>query len=496
MKILRISTTVFLLWLFVCNFSRAQIVNNMVTYGEVDFSLPLRTWDGFGFNYVQACQTFDLDKHNQDLGGFSFLDEEKKQEIINHVFGDDGLKISVLKMFLDPFHQSELNGAFDHELSTKHMLYFAKEGHKVIKTSGRDMRIISTLYGPPAYLTKQKVFRGRDLDPALKTELALYFTDWAKYLVNEQKLPLHYLSLHNEGESWQRWEPDGITQEGNNTGHDYNMFWPPEQVAEFLTILPKQLKNAGLENIKVTPGETYGWDRFYRWGYATAIAKNDKALEGLGLITSHGFYLPGSGRWNCDHTSAGIDILKEKKPELHTWTTSMSWGNMGTKLIWDIYSTIYTAKSNAVIPWAGIQVPEGWYDYDPNTGCAIWVKEDGSYEIRKGFYFYKQLTQAGQPGMAVASTYVLNSEVVIIAFAQNETSNPDAFILINEGHVNYKMDIKVKGSMAKEFRAVRSSDATENSMELYENIGVFEIENELLRYNVPPKSVTTFFGVD
>ena len=41
--------------------------------GTVDFSRKLRTWDGFGVNYVETCQTYDNVKNPQDYGGFSTL---------------------------------------------------------------------------------------------------------------------------------------------------------------------------------------------------------------------------------------------------------------------------------------------------------------------------------------------------------------------------------------------------------------------------------------
>jgi hypothetical protein len=73
--------------------------------GEVDFSKQLQPWDGFGFNYVEVPQTLDYDKDPQEYGGFSLLTEAERQRICDLVFGEDGLKPGVVKMFFDPFHQ-------------------------------------------------------------------------------------------------------------------------------------------------------------------------------------------------------------------------------------------------------------------------------------------------------------------------------------------------------------------------------------------------------
>src|SRR5690606_2071523 len=69
----------------------------------VDFSKHLRVWDGFGVNYVEASQTRDYQADPQEYGGFSLLEEAERQQILEMIFGPDGLKPGLLKMFLDPF---------------------------------------------------------------------------------------------------------------------------------------------------------------------------------------------------------------------------------------------------------------------------------------------------------------------------------------------------------------------------------------------------------
>ena len=223
---------------------------------EVDFSKHVRDWDGFGVNYVEVAQAIDYAQDPQEYGGFSLLTEEKRQQIVDMVFGDDGLKPGIVKMFLDPLHQAEPGGEFDHETTTRWMRYFVREGLKRTRARGDDLTIITTLYGPPAWATKQKFMRGRDLDPARKYDLARYMIDWVRYLREDQKLPVKYLSLHNEGEDWTRWPADG--KSGNiGTGHDYNLFWPPEQVVDFIKFLRPMLDAAGLAGRRRHAGRVY-----------------------------------------------------------------------------------------------------------------------------------------------------------------------------------------------------------------------------------------------
>ena len=461
---------------------------------DIDFSSKLREWDGFGFNYVETAQTMDYSTDPQEYGGFSLLDESEKAEIIDLVFGEEGLKVGLVKMFLDPWHQEKSGGKFDHETSTANMREFVKAGIKKTSERGGDLSIISTLYGPPAFITQQNFLRGRDLDPKMKGALCNYYLDWAKYL-DANGYPIKYISLHNEGEDYSRWPSDG--QSGNlGHGHDYNMYWSTDLINEMIISLRKELDKSGLDKVQVTNGENTNWYRFANWGYAYGLYDNEKALQDLGLITSHGFYHGVLGsRWYGDHESRGIDLLREKRPDLKAWVTSTSWGKMDTYFITEMQGNIYTSKVNGIIPWAGIQRPIKWVGGDPNPGAAIYVHEDGHYEILQGYYFYKQVSRAGQPGMAVVRATARETVTPVIAFGRDDTNHPDAFILINNSDQWEKnMQINLKGTEAKKFRAFRTTMG-ENGLR-YQEIGTFEVTDGYFREKLPVSSVTTFFAVE
>lgn len=484
---------------------------------KVDFSKTIRIWDGFGVNYVEAAQTRDYHADPQEYGGFSLLSEADRQEIIELIFGEDGLKTTVVKMFLDSFHQDEpgddykLNNpvidldTYDHETPTQWMRYFVREGLKATRArgadgrGGRDLDIIVTLYGPPAWMTVQRIVRGRDVDPALKVEVAKYLVSWAKYLRDVEGFPVHYVSVHNEGEDWVRWPEDG-TEGGLN--HDYNMYWPPELVAEFMKIIPPILTANDINDVFATPGETSNWYRFSEWGYADALADDDEAMAGMGLITSHGFRgNPNPSRWYGDWRSLGSDILREKKPELHAWVTSTSWAKMDVLFVNEIRNNIYCAKVNSIIPWAIIQRPGKWVGGDPNPGCAFRVYDDGHYEVLPGYYFYKQVSRAGQPGMAVARTVSNNSAIGLIAFASNGTDNPDAFVVMNMGDEDVTLNIEVAGTAHTTFEAYRtvpnpraSEDETITLKEAYASLGEVTVDNGYIACDAPAGSVVTFYG--
>jgi len=453
----------------------------------VDFSQKLQIWDGFGVNYVELAQSTDPIADPQEYGGFSLMSESERQKIINMIFGSDGLQPSIVKMFFDPFHQKQPDGPFDHESTTRWMRYFVKEGIKKTKERrGDEIEIITTLYGPPAWATKQKFLRGRDLDPSQFENLAIYMIDWVKYLVEKEKLPIKYLSLHNEGESPNRWPLDGST--GNiGKGHDYNAFWRPWDVAHFLDFMPSMIKKAGL-NVGMTPGECSTWNNFANFWYQWAIWDNENALKNIALITSHGF-----GEGNAIN-SRGADLLWLKRPDLHAWTTSMAWGTRRMVNAYDfvdlIRRNIYEAKVNAIIPWACIQTAT-WVGGDPNPGTAFFVNADGTWEVRPQYYFFKQLTTAGRRGMAVAKvTTQADSGIELIAFEKNQTKNPSSFLLINLSDAAKQIEINVVGSQARSFTHTRSSKEEKNV-----TLGNLNITNGNIVYSAPAGSVTTFFEV-
>lgn len=459
---------------------------------SVDFSDVMQEWDGFGFNYVETAQTRDYEAAPQDYGGFSLLSEGSKQEILELVFGDEGLQVDLVKMFLDPWHQSEPGGPFNHEWTTRNMLEFVEGGNRIAKAAGRELPVITTLYGPPLWATQQGFIGARDLDESRFPALADYMIHWARFL-REREIDVRYLSIHNEGEDFYRWKYEDATQRYHH--FDYNAYWSPEQVNRFVVLLSKRIQDSGLENLGATNGEPSNWTRFRNWGYTSAMAQDPELLDHLALLTTHGFINGDASRLSYGTVDAiTTSMLREKKPDLRTWVTSFSWGKMGTDFIRMCNEHIYIAGVNALIPWAGIQHPSSWYDGDPNPGTAIRVNDDGSYALTTGYHIYRQLTQAGKRGMRVARAWVANPVCTLTAFASNGTGHPDAFVLADDIFVwGLPFEIRITGTPYQRFKAYRTNvDGSEN----FDPIGEFEVVDGVIHYDPPRGTVTTFVGVE
>lgn len=464
---------------------------------RIDFDRHLHPWDGFGVNYVETSQTRDYAASPQDYGGFGSLTEETRREIVEYVFGNDGLRPGVVKMFLDPFHQRRCpygsdwidQSEYDHTTTTRWQRYFIAQGLERARTRGDTLQVLVGMYGPPAWMTVQNMVRARDLAPEHRDAYAKYLVAYAHYLRGEMDVPVTCVSIHNEGESWARWPDDGTDE--NGAAHDYNVYLSPEAVADMIPRVRRILDANGMRDVGVAPGETYSWPRFHQWGYADAIADSSAAVQAIGLVTSHGFANGCRGRWYGDWRNHGLDIIAAVKGNgLKAWVTSHSWCKMDANFVWELYQHIYCAGVSSIIPWACIQHPMGWTGNDPNPGTAFRVNGDQTYEVLPGYWYYKQVTRAGAPGMAVARTRCNDMDVAVMAFARNGSGHPDAFVVINrtERNETKQMAIELRGCRAGRISATRTSPH-----ESYAPIDEFTVGDNTLTYDAAPDTVTTFF---
>lgn len=486
----------------------------------VDFTATLQDWDGFGVHYVQGHHSRNPILHPEDYGGLSKLSPEQREEVIQLVFGSDGLKPGIVKAWSDPFHEPlndnddpytiNMDG-FDHQSTTREIRYFCRRGLAVTRERGDDLTFIAALHGPAWWITRQKIVQGRDLDPEMKLELAEYIASWALYLRDYEGLPVKYISYNNESENKYRWPDDGGDpfpwREGNRVlGYtsEQNLWWSDQQVVDFLNYSREVLDRVGLKEVGLTSGETATWGNFTNFKdkdgtvfeYARSIRENPTALKNLDLITSHGF-----GRV---YDPSGIDLLREVRPELHAWTTSYTYGNLSLDFLEDTRNLIYTVGCNACIPWATLHniyesdklTPPGETRISSNANSPITtdLTRQGNVPMTtKVYYHYKQVSRIGQPGMAVAEVSSNDPQIGLFAFASNKTKNPDAFCVINLDSSPKVVNVRISGTKSKKFTANVTTDV-EYGDRNYEPFSTFVYKNGTLEYTAPARSSVTFIA--
>ena len=278
---------------------------------------------------------------------------------------------------------------------------------------------------------------------------------------------------------------------------------PPVPTAKFKVLGTSYYPNQPERSMALIwqPGSQEGYERWVKEGSRLGHFVVYKIKRGVVVYRDNqertGFYSGNYGRWFGEHRSVGTDTLRVKRPELHAWITSTSWSKMDATNLKEMHGNIYTAKVNAITPWACIQRPEKWIGGDPNPGTAFRVFEgprfagsqDGTCKVMRGYYYYKQLSRAGQPGIAVAKAFAMDSEVAIIAFSANGSKNPDTFMLINMGKQDKQIALRVSGSSGKVFNVFRTTDDKDR----YNQIGRFKLDNGTIQYKSPARSATTFF---
>jgi O-glycosyl hydrolase len=461
----------------------------------VDFSNKLRHWDGFGVSYSDADCGLNTSNFLQGFNGYSRLPPETRLQISDLFFGQLGLRPGIIRIFLDPFRQDYLESEKDEEspidlrdykfgFDISGVRQFCSDALRSVKKWGGDIKVVATCLSPPGWMTKQKELSGRDLDPISRTAFARYIVSWIKFLSEEYNFPIKFVSLHNFGELWECWTDKGA-QTDISVCNAPNIYWPPEQVIDYLKLVRRMLDRNGLQQVGLTPGETMSWAHFHEWGYADALIEDPLALSSLNLLTSH----------NCSHfekckglhdwRSAGVDLIRDKFPEIHAWQTSTGSSISDSLSVLDIHNSIYSSKVNAIITDAIVCNN----DFFAQRDALISINQGGLWSINASFNYFKSLCRAGQPGMNICKVVCNGSQIILVGFSSNTTRNPDSFVVANSADSSCELPIEIRGSASNTFSAFRTS-----SLENYIRLETIPVREGRLTYRAPGNSVTSFFG--
>ena len=456
----------------------------------VDFSKRLRDWDGFGITYTGGVRRIP-----QSEKVFMSLQQENRLRLLESLFGSDGMRAAIIRLYLDPAYdllsqpyrspeESTINvSEYAFEADSCDVCAFCTEARRVVAGWGGDLKLITTALSPPGWMTKQKEPGGRDLDPVYRNDFARFMVAWVKYL-RERDLPVKYLSLHNAGERWYLWNETGVVMHEKGVRAIY---WPPEQVVDFLKLVRRTLDRNGLQDVLLTPGEVQNWVRFYEWGYADALREDPQALASLGLLTSNSF-----ADFNCqnrygDWRSTGVDLIREQYPDLHAWVIANRAPMLHSDLVSEIHNHIYGSKINAIIFDTGLRDEVSGVVLSGSTLLSL---EAGNLNQESLYHYLKVMCRAGQPGMSVCQVACNGPEVSITGFSSNETPHPDTFVVINTGTGETELPIEIRGSASGGFQVYRSSPR-----ENYAKLGAIPVREGKVLYRASSQSVTAFFGM-
>jgi len=435
----------------------------------VDFAAKLQPWHGFGVNYVETAQTRDYDKWPQDFGGFSKLTEAQRHELMDALYGPDGLGLALHKIFLDPWAQATPEAPYDFERTTKWSRWFLREAMKRTAAQGRTLRVITTLYGPPAWATQQKKLLARDFDPAEAEALASYMAAWVRFLNEKEGVQVEFLSLSNEAKDASFFTDDGMAPKGNS---DYNLAWKHSEMTDMMKRMHALLPDVGF-----TPTEPTGWDGANYYPFT----KTQELRDALGIITAHSF--GRSDQWGPEFVKQAL----EKKPGLPVWTTSHDWRTGDVDFARHTHAQLYKVGVNGIITWQVSKNVSEWRPAPKNPNAAIMQQKDGGLALGHPYFFLKQMSRAGQPGMSVVKAESAHDDVRVMAFASNATPHPDAIVIINASEAEQVCKVAVSGTKAKTWQARRTTEAGEHFIEL-------PPLNDVTAIHLPPRSVLTLFA--
>ncbi|RWS00539.1 glycosyl hydrolase-like protein, partial [Dinothrombium tinctorium] len=262
--------------------------------------------------------TVDWKKEYQALEGFGafagralhFHNDIKREEILDALFGNDGLQLSVIRFTIFPDLSFNSNLTEEQE-AEMWIMQRAKEKYGV-------KRFIASAWSPPY---SWKTIKGERTGKYLNSLANEHYQDFADYLANfvnfynKEGIDIYALSPQNEPEfpttSW-----DGC-------------FWWPSQLSKFVKYHLKQTFINRKLNVKIMVGENANW--YLASWYLSAMSSKLKDND-FDIYASHGYSLPISFQYvtyNKHVTSWPMENAGEKEK----WITAMIKGKSNEALI-------------------------------------------------------------------------------------------------------------------------------------------------------------------
>ena len=265
-------------------------------YGQEKESVNLypdiryQTWEGFGGSLTEAPAYL-----------FSLMSEERKEELLDAYYGEEGLGYTFGRLSLDSCDAAlgnysamekettpddlSLEG-FSIERDEKYIIPFCRR--IIEKTNGKLSLMLSPWSPPPFMKTNGEKNHGGSLKPEYRKMWAAYF---CRYLKEYEKLgiKIRSISVQNEPVAVQTWD---------------SCIYSAEQEKEFIRdYLYPALKEAGLSDIEI-----YLWDHNKERVFERTEAIMDD--ETAGMVSGVAFH------WYSGDHFESLGLIREKYPKL------------------------------------------------------------------------------------------------------------------------------------------------------------------------------------
>lgn len=386
---------------------------------QIDRYKSYQTMEGFGFSLTGGSALL-----------ISRLPEAVKRDLLNELFTDDGIGVSVLRLSIGASDLSErsfsyddlADGESDFTLSRFDLLAGDREVLPLLReilALKPNIKIIATPWSAPRWMKTNQAWVGGKLRPECYAVYAQYFV---KYLLamRAQGIAVHAITPQNEPQ---------------NDKNDPSMVMTAEEQAEFIkNHLGPALETNGLRDVEI-----FCWDHNCdAKEYPLTVFADPDARR----------YLRGSA-W---HLYGGeIDVLAEiynAYPEMKLYFTEQ-WvgadGHFGADLLWHVRNVLIGATRN------GCSVVLEWnLASDPNccphtaggeTRCVGALTIDGERVSRNvAYYIIAHAAKWVKPGSvrihsttALTNAAFLTQEGQIVLLVLNDGGKAQTFNIAWEG---------------------------------------------------------------
>lgn len=382
----------------------------------VDISKEYQAMDGFGASLTGASAYL-----------IGQLNEEKKSEILNDLFGKEGLNLSILRQPIgaSDFNRSawtydDTDGNKDDFKLEKFSLdkeeeYIRPVLNQAYNVQPERIKIFGTPWSPPAWMKEGKNLFGEAGGKLRKECYDVYADYFVKYInaYTKKDTPIYAVTVQNEPLYAPEFYP--------------GMPMSAEEETEFIKVLGKKFKENNIETKIIC------YDHNFDNGveYATTVLSDEKAYE----------YCSGTGFhpycWPKIHDQ--MTILHDKFPDKDVWLTeagSGTWIGDNTKQFQDqVYHTIRSPRNwaKSVIFWnialdqnAGPKLKNVDTD-NTNRGMLEINTEDVPISVKKGLQYYSMAhtSRFVEPGAVRIESNTFDWKMEDVAYV-----NPDKSIVV------------------------------------------------------------------